>query len=285
MVIELLFDQTFPKLNIQAKSISIMKRLLIFICIILFFIGCESKKNPTESTADNTVKKSTETSLLSAGEISDGWQLLFDGKSKTGWHVYNNKSDGSAWEVTEDGVLHLNPKEILVTPVQGAGDLSRAANGGDLATDEEYNNFHLKLEWKVGNPSNSGIMMFVQEVPEHDNPWQTGPEVQIMHHVDCTEEDNNCVGDLYGLVAGPRDLEIYEDWNSIEIISDNEQLEVLMNGKKLYSIMMWDDNWREMIAKTKFTFWPDFGTYKKGKIVLQDHGHPVWYRNIKIKRL
>jgi len=259
-----------------------MKNLSIFICAMLLFVGCELKQK--SNGAEEVL--SDENDMLAAEEVAENeWQELFDGVTKNGWHVYNNKSDGSAWEVTSDGVLHLNPKEILVTPVQGAGDLSRAAKGGDLATDEEYDNFHLKLEFKVKDPSNSGIMMFVQEVPEHDYPWQTGPEIQIMHHRDCSKEDNNCVGDLYGLIAGPRDLQISDDWNSIEIISQDETLEVIMNGRKLYKTIMWDDNWRAMIAKTKFTFWPDFGTFKKGKIVLQDHGHPVWFQNIKIKRL
>jgi len=259
-----------------------MRKLLIFIYGVLFLIGCQTQQK--QNNAEE--KPSNENAILAAEELeANTWESLFDGKTKNGWHVYNNKSDGSAWEITDDGVLHLNPKEILVTPVPGAGDLSRAAKGGDLATDEEYDDFHLKLEWKVGNPSNSGIMMFVQEVPEHDFPWQTGPEVQIMHYQECIEEDNNCLGDLYGLVSGPRDLEISEDWNALEIISNNSILEVIVNGRKLYSITMWDDNWKDMIAKTKFTLWPDFGTYNKGKIVLQDHGHPVWYRNIKIKRL
>ena len=48
---------------------------------------------------------------------------------------------------------------------------------------------------------------------------------------------------------------------------------------------MWDDNWRTMIAGSKFKEWPGFGTYKKGKIALQDHGDDVWYRNIKIRKL
>ena len=208
--------------------------------------------------------------------------MLFDGKTKNGWHVYSAKSEGTAWEV-KDGILHLNPKEIMVTPEPGAGDLTRAVHGGDIATDNEYENFHLKLEWKVGSPSNSGIMIYVKEIPEHAYPWHTGPEIQIMEKWDCVE-GLNCVGDLYGLVAGPRDLEISKEWNQTEIISNNGVLEVIINGRELYSITMWDDHWKALIANTKFTFWPDFGTFKKGKIVLQDHGHEVWYRNIKIKR-
>ncbi len=260
-----------------------MTRLLVFIGITLSFVACQSNQKKTESTSEKEAVATTTGDLLSSEEKNAGWQLLFDGKTKNGWHVYNAKSAGTAWEV-KDGVLHLNPKEIMVTPVPGAGDLTQAVGGGDLATDQEYDNFHLKLEWKVGSPSNSGVMMFVQEVPEHDYPWQTGPEVQIMEQRECSDE-KNCVGDLYSLVAGPRDLEISKDWNQLEIISNNNSLEVKMNGRSLYTTTMWDEQWKTTIANTKFTYWPDFGTYKKGKIVLQDHGHAVWYRNIKIKQL
>lgn len=259
-----------------------MKRS-IFIGITLLLIACQSNPKKNDATSEKEVVATHSPSTLSTEEKDAGWQLLFDGKSKTGWHIYNAKSEGTAWEVN-DGALHLNPKEILVTPVPGAGDLTQAADGGDLATDQEYDNFHLKLEWKVGSPSNSGVMMFVQEIPEHDYPWQTGPEVQIMEQRECGEEIN-CVGDLYSLVAGPRDLEISNEWNQLEIISSNSSLEVKMNGRKLYTTTMWDEQWKATIASTKFTYWPDFGTYKKGKIVLQDHGHAVWYRNIKIKQL
>lgn len=48
---------------------------------------------------------------------------------------------------------------------------------------------------------------------------------------------------------------------------------------------MWDDNWRAMIKKSKFKDMADFGTYKKGKLGLQDHGNKVWFKNIKIKAL
>ena len=49
--------------------------------------------------------------------------------------------------------------------------------------------------------------------------------------------------------------------------------------------MMWDENWKKMIKGSKFKDMPDFGTYKKGHIGLQDHGNKVWYRNIKIRKL
>ncbi len=252
--------------------------------VSLIFFNCENKQKQQESVTEDEKAETSESGMITQEEIEDGWQLLFDGKTKNGWHVYNDQSDGSAWEVN-NGVLHLNPKEIRVTPVPGAGDLTQAVGGGDLATDEEFDNFHLKLEYKVGDPSNSGIMIFVNEIPEHDYPWQTGPEIQVMHQMDCADTTTTCPGDLYGLIAGPRDLEISDDWNAVEVIANNGSLEVHMNERLLYKTTMWDDNWKSMIAETKFTAWPDFGTYTKGKIVLQDHGHEVQYRNVKIKRL
>jgi hypothetical protein len=42
---------------------------------------------------------------------------------------------GDAWKV-ENGTLHFDPT-------------AKENNQGDLVTDKEYSNFHLKLDWKV----------------------------------------------------------------------------------------------------------------------------------------
>jgi hypothetical protein len=49
---------------------------------------------------------------------------------------------GDAWKV-ENGTLHFDP--------------TAKKKKGDLVTDKEYSNFHLKLDWKVA-PTNSGII-------------------------------------------------------------------------------------------------------------------------------
>jgi hypothetical protein len=48
---------------------------------------------------------------------------------------------------------------------------------------------------------------------------------------------------------------------------------------------MWDDNWAALIKDSKFATWPGFGQAKIGHLALQDHGDPVWYKNIKVKKL
>jgi hypothetical protein len=93
---------------------------------------------------------------LTDAEMKDGWKLLFDGKSSAGWHSFNKKTFGPGWKIA-DGTLYRD------TTIKNAKD-----EEGDLCTDEVYENFDLKLQWKISKNGNSGIMFLVQESPEYD---------------------------------------------------------------------------------------------------------------------
>ncbi|MCY1511337.1 hypothetical protein D9M68_457530 [compost metagenome] len=75
------------------------------------------------------------------------------------------------------------------------------------------------------------------------------------------------------------------EWNKAEIISNKGKLTFILNGVKIVQTTMWDDSWKSLIAGSKFAKWEGFGTYKTGKIALQDHGDVVWFRNIMIKEI
>jgi hypothetical protein len=242
------------------------KLLLAGICLV--WLGCSSSKQTTTGgAAPNTLTKK---------EQEEGWKLLFDGTTKNGWHVFNNRSDGSAWKVA-DGMLYLDPT------AKGPNN----AGGGDLVTDQAYDNYHLKLDWKIDSNGNSGIIFMVQEDPKYRWSYVTGPEMQIIgkDHPD-NKNPKHQAADLYDLIAAsPVNVRPASEWNSIEIILKDKKLELYQNGAKVVSTIVGDENWNQLIAKSKFKTLADFAKNTHGKIDLQDHGNYVWFRNIKIKQL
>ncbi len=210
---------------------------------------------------------------LSKQEEDEGWWLLFDGQSLKKWRTYNSGETGSAWKI-EDGALVL--------------DTSNGAKGGDLVTLKEYEDFELKLEWRISACGNSGIMFNVVEDAKYDSPWLTGPEMQIL--------DNTChpdakihkhrAGDLYDLVPCTEEtVKPAGEWNKVHIISKGGKYAFWLNGTKVVAFEMHTPAWKNLVANSKFREFPDFGTSRRGRIALQDHGDKVWFRNIKIKPL
>jgi len=219
------------------------------------------------------MSKANATSNTMTADAAGGWKSLFDGKTTTGWHTYGKSVAGPQWEVV-DGALHLNK--------------SKGASG-DLVTDGEYGNFDLKLEWKISPKGNSGIIFYVNEDPvKYEAPYHTGLEMQVLDndgHPDGKIHKHRA-GDLYDLVACSKEtVKPVGEWNEAEIWCKDGELKLYLNGVNVVSTTLWNDNWKTMVAGSKFKQWPDFGTFKKGKIDLQDHGNEVWYRNIKIRQL
>ena len=231
-------------------------------------------------SCDNAEKnKPTSSENAKNSDKDSGWVSLFDGKTLKGWHNYGKSSIGEAWKIT-DGAFYLD-----TTKKEGW----QTSAGGDIVTDEEYENFHLRLDWKIAPGGNSGIIFNIHEdTTKYKYVWQTGPEMQVLDnalHAD-SKIIKHRAGDLYDLItSAPETVKPAGEWNHAEIISNNGSLEFFLNGTKVVSTTMWDDNWRKMIAGSKFKEWTDFGTYKKGHIALQDHGNTVWYKNVEIKKL
>lgn len=208
---------------------------------------------------------------LTAQEKKDGWQLLFDGKTTQGWHTYNKTTIGNEWKVS-NGELWLEPKPGAL----------------DIATDKEFENFELSLEWKIDSCGNSGVFFNAVESPNYEFGWHTGPEMQILHN-DCHPDGKNPkhrAGNLYDLIASSTEsAKAPGVWNRARIVSNRGHLEFWLNGVKQVETTMFTPEWVAMIKGSKFAKYPDFGMSRKGKIMLQEHGSRVWYRNIKIREL
>ena len=222
----------------------------------------------------------TPVNALSEAEKAAGWELLFDGKSLDGWHNYNQESIGSSWVIEQDAI-HLKADERSENGWQ-------VADGGDIVFDQEYEDFELRLEWRISACGNSGIMYHVVESEEYAYPWMTGPEMQVLDntcHPDAKIETHRA-GDLYDIQASKYvTVKPAGEWNSVRIRIKDGQLEQWQNGRKVVATEMWTDAWYRALKNSKWKDHPDFGESRTGKIALQDHGDPVWFRNIKIRRL
>lgn len=220
----------------------------------------------------------TETEEVMATETpEEEWTDLFADNDLSKWHKYNGGEAGNAWKI-ENGEVYLDVENID----------REAGEGGDIVTNEEFENFHLKYDWKISQNGNSGVIFYVHEAPEYENTYNTGLEMQVLDnegHPDAKIISHRA-GDLYDLIVSSEEtVKPYGEWNSAEIISNNGKLDLILNGTTVVSTTLWTPEWEALVADSKFKDMPNWGTFKKGRIALQDHSDLVHFKNVMIKKL
>ncbi|QYA26847.1 DUF1080 domain-containing protein [Gramella sp. MT6] len=251
-----------------------MKKIILIGCSIVLFAACKNENKDSEETeaASNKEMKTAE------NMEKDEWNVLFSGTNLDSWQTYNRDSISSQWTV-EDGTISFAPAE---------GDKRIKEY---LMTKDKYENFELQIEWKISEGGNSGILWGVQEMEKYDEPYYTGPEIQILdneRHPDAKNGPNRTAGALYDMVPPREDVtKPAGEWNTEVIHIDHESNTgwVKLNGVKVTEFPVNGEEWMEMVKNSKFSDWEDFGSSRKGYIALQDHDDKVWFRNIKIKEL
>lgn len=252
------------------------KRLLLMVPVLVLTLGlgaCQEEAQPEKLPQSEEGVPASTMNGLSDEEKADGWKLLFNGKDLTGWRGFRMEEAPPGWEVS-DGTLHF--------------DAEHGGEGyGDLTTVDQYADFELKLEWKISAGGNSGVLFRVTE--DHEQEFHTGPEIQVL---DGAEEyypgldDTQQTGGNYALHPPARDVvKPVGTWNQLRLVVHGPHVEHWLNGEKLVEYELWTDEWKELVARSKFAQWPQYGMNKKGHIVLQDHGAAVWYRDLKIRLL
>ena len=201
---------------------------------------------------------------------SKNWIFLFDGKNVKGLRGY--KMENFPWDnlKIENGTLKTLVHE----------------KGVDIISKEKYRDFELELEWKVQSGGNSGIFYFANEKGSHI--WQSAPEMQVLDnivHVD-GRRTTTSAGALYDLIA-PSEVAVKPvgEFNQVRIVAKNNHIEHWLNEIKILEYDYQSDNFKRLIAKSKFRDMPFFAKKIEGAIGLQgDHGE-VWYKNIRIRKL
>lgn len=251
--------------------------LLIGLLISLSLLHCNKASEPKDQPHS---KAEPSPNTLTAQEKSDGWKLLFDGKTTAGWRgAHRSTFPDSGWTI-ENGAL-------VVLPATGG----EAKNGGDIVTMDEYSDFDLQLEFQLTEGANSGIKYFVTE-KEKPNGSAIGLEYQILddeRHPDAklgSHEGSRTVASLYDLIkAENKTVQPMGEWNAARIISKGQHVEHWLNGAKVLEYERGGEDFRKLVAESKYKIWENFGEAPQGRILLQDHGNRVAFRNIKIKIL
>jgi len=199
-----------------------------------------------------------------------GFVSLFNGKDLTGWQA----DPDSAW-VVEDGVIAL----------RGRAD-GKEHNGDYLWTRETYADFVLELEFRIPEQANSGVFFRTSDLKD---PVYTGLEMQVANSYGKEAlSRGGTAGAIYDCLA-PRRNAVRKpgEWNHARITCRGSRVEVVLNSEQVIDMDL--DRWTEPQknpdgSKNKFPrAMKDFA--RVGYIGLQDHGRPVWYRNLRVKKL
>lgn len=197
---------------------------------------------------------------LTEQEKKDGWILLFDGKSAEGW-------------------VGLKPENVQ------DGTINPYKSGSYVAyTKERYGDFTLSCDFKVSPGCNSGVFIRTGNMKD---PVQTGIEIQVLDSAGKAKPGKHDCGAIYDLVAPTKNpAKPAGEWNTMAITCQKNKIQVSLNGESIAEMDL--DQWTEAGkgpdgAKNKFTqALKDFP--REGHLGFQDHGKPVWFKNIKLRK-
>ena len=222
---------------------------------------------PAQQPAAPAAGDATAVNVLSAQESAEGFRPLFDGTSRAGWRGYRSATMSEGWQAVN-------------------GELTRVGPGGDILTVDEFENFELRLQWKVAPGGNSGVMYHVTE--QGDATYTSGPEMQVLDdsgHADGRSR-LTAAGSDYGLYPSPDGVvKRAGQWNDVRIVVRGPHVEHWLNGVQVVAYELWSADWRRRVQASKFAQWPEYGAAHRGHIALQDHGDRVAYRAIRVRAL
>ena len=169
-----------------------------------------------------------------------------------------------------------------------ASDESEEGGGGDIITEATFDDFELSLEFQLSPVANSGILYRVVESPG-SAIWHSAPEYQVLDdtayiEMGTMDMHTRLTGDNYDMHASSLTASNpIGEWNHARIVVDGAHVEHWLNGQLTVEYDLWTPEWEQLVRESKFAEYPGYGRAELGHIGLQDHGHTLRYRNIKIR--
>ena len=193
------------------------------------------------------------------------WKPLLDEQVVSTWRGYQRESMPDGWQMVD-------------------GTLARIGDAGDIITTDQFENFELRFDWKVEHGGNSGVFFGVSE--DGAVAWHSGPEYQLLHNAGHPDGKApiTAAGSNYAVHPPIADMtRPVGEWNRSRLRVNREHVEHWMNGMYLLSYQIGDAEWQRRVTDSKFSELPLYGQSRRGHIAIQDHGDPVWFRNMRIR--
>jgi hypothetical protein len=215
-----------------------------------------------------------------------GFTPLFNEKNLDGWHGWDIHGKGGSPSDLAKLTPEERSKKIEAWTADAKkhwsvekGELVNDGNGAYLATDKEYGDIELLIEYKTVAKADSGIYL------------RNTPQVQIW---DTTKEGGKWnlgadkgSGGLYNNDKGsPGQLPLvladkpFGEWNSLRILMVGERTTVIFNDKLVVDFARLENFWGKVAKENPLTPLP-----KTGKILLQTHGGEIRWRNMFIREI
>jgi hypothetical protein len=222
------------------------------------------------------------TALAASAEdsVPAGFTPLFNGKNLDGWHGWAIHAKGAS--PADFAKLSLEEKQAKIAEWNADakkhwsvenGELVNDGHGAYLATEKEYGDIELLIDYKTVPKADSGIYL------------RNTPQVQIW---DTTKEggkwdrqaDKGSGGLFNNSKGAPGQVPLvhadkpFGEWNRFRIIQVGERTTVYLNGKLVVDHARMENYWdrkRPLPAK--------------GKILLQTHGGEIRWKNLFIREI
>jgi hypothetical protein len=199
---------------------------------------------------------------------SKGWRSLLDDQRADAWRGWKSAGLPAGWRIAN-------------------GTLSKDGEVDDLVTREEFGNFELELEWKIGKGGNSGV--FYRGTREYDHIYWSAPEYQLLDDANAPDGRSRLTAAAaeYGLYASLAGVaRPFDQWNTTRLVVNGAHVEHWLNGQKVVEYEFWSSDWKAKVAASKFAAYPHYGLAKKGIIGIQgDHPGTLSLRHIRIREL
>ena len=245
------------------------------------------------------------------------WKQLFNGKDLSGWDTYIGPDlDDSGKPITGAPIgLNNDPRHVFTVVTEGGEHVIRISgqNWGAISTKQEFENYHLQLQFKWGKLSwgqkkgkkmDSGLLYHsVGDYGADYGAWMRSQEFQV--------EEGNC-GDYWGVAGGMADIPVIKrsetdyvyspqgkiitfkegtpqgrhcikngdaenptgQWNTLDLYCHGDTSIHVVNGKVM--MILYRNRQQDKGSESPLT---------RGKIQIQSEGAEVFYKAIRIQQI